>query len=200
MMYSLANFLILSRIKKAIGLDQCEFHFFGAAPLKKSTIEYFASLDIILFNLYGMSETSGATTIHDFDNFRLDAAGFTLPGCDLRIADPDENGEGEICMRGRNTMMGYLKNEEATIKTLDNQGYIRSGDKGKIDAQGFLRITGRIKELIITAGGENIAPVPVEDNFKLACPPCSNIMMVGEQQRFMGAFITFKVDIDMKTG
>ena len=97
-------------------------------------------------------------------------------------------------------MMGYLKNEEATIKTLDSQGYIKSGDKGKIDAQGFLRITARIKELITTAGGENIAPVPIEDNFKLFCPPCANIMMIGEQERFMGALITFKVDIDMKTG
>ena len=133
-MYSLANFLILSKIKKAIGLDQCEYHFFGAAPLKKSTIDYFASLDIILFNLYGMSETAGATTIQDFDKFRLDAAGFSLPGADLKISNPDEHGEGEICMRGRNTMMGYLKNEKATIDTLDEHGYIKSGDKGKIDA------------------------------------------------------------------
>ena len=200
MLYSLANFLILSKIKQAIGLDACELFFFGAAPLKRSTIDYFASLDIVLFNVYGMSETAGATTTHAFTNFRLDAAGFSMPGCGLKIANPDENGEGEICMRGRNTMMGYLKNEKATIDTLDEQGYIKSGDKGKIDAQGFLKITGRIKELIITAGGENVAPVPIEDNFKLFCPPCANIMMVGEQQRFMGALITFKVDIDMKTG
>ena len=127
-----------------------------------------------------MSETSGSTTIHTFNKFTLDSCGWCLPGCDLRIDNPDENGEGEICMRGRNTMMGYLKNEEATINTIDNQGYIKSGDKGKIDSQGFLRITGRIKELIISAGGENIAPVPIEDNFKIFCPPCSNIMMVGE--------------------
>ena len=77
---------------------------------------------------------------------------------------------------------------------------MRSGDRGKIDNEGFLRITGRIKELIITAGGENIAPVPVEDNFKLECVACSNIMMIGEQQRFMAALITFKVDIDPKSG
>lgn len=75
-----------------------------------------------------------------------------------------------------------------------------SGDKGKIDADGFLSITGRIKELIITAGGENVAPVPIEENFKAICVACSNIMVVGENQRFMGAFITLKVDVDMKTG
>ena len=78
-------------------------------------------------------------------------------------------------------MMGYLNNEKATIDTIDNLGYIHSGDRGKLNKEGFLEITGRIKELIITAGGENIAPVPVEDNFKLLCPPCSNIMMIGEQ-------------------
>ena len=179
-MYSVANFLILSRIKQKIGLDQCELFIFGAAPLKKSSIDYFASLDIILNNMYGMSETSGTTTIQHLNKFNLDTCGYSLPGCDLKIDNPDEFGEGEICMRGRNTMMGYLKNEQATIDTMDNQGYIKSGDKGKIDAEGFLKITGRIKELIIGAGGENIAPVPVEDNFKVFCPPCSNIMMVGE--------------------
>lgn len=146
-----------------------------------------------------MSETSGATTLHLHDNFRLDSAGPTVKGCDLRINNPDENGEGEICMRGRNTMMGYLKNDDATKSTIDANGYIMSGDKGKIEKDGHLKITGRIKELIIGAGGENIAPVPVEDNFKEACPVCSNIMMVGEQQRFMSALITFKVDIDPVT-
>lgn len=92
---------------------------FGAAPLKQASIEYFASLDMPLFNVYGMSETAGATTIHSFTRFRLDAAGFCLPGTDLKILNPDVNGEGEICMRGRNTMMGYLKNDTATQDTID---------------------------------------------------------------------------------
>lgn len=200
MMYSVANFLILSKIKQALGLDQCQMFLFGAAPLKKTSIDYFASLDMPLINLYGMSETTGATTMHTFSNFRLDSAGFAVPGTDLKIHNPDEHGEGEILMRGRNTMMGYLKNEKATMETIDENGFIRSGDKGKIEKDGHLKITGRIKELIITAGGENVAPVPVEDNFKAVCPPCSNIMMVGEQQRFMAALITFKVDVDNKTG
>lgn len=96
-------------------------------------------------------------------------------------------------------MMGYLKNEEATKECIDKNGYFKSGDQGRLDGR-FLKITGRIKELIITAGGENVAPVPIEDAFKAECPACSNIMLVGENQRFMGALITFKVDIDMKTG
>lgn len=95
--------------------------------------------------------------------------------------------------------MGYLKNEKATLEVMDEDGYFRTGDQGRFDGR-FLKITGRIKELIITAGGENVAPVPIEDMFKAECPPCSNIMVVGEQQRFMGALITFKVGVDMKTG
>ena len=118
-MYSIANFLILSNIKKALGLDQAQAFFFGAAPLKQSSINYFASLDMILFNVYGMSETTGATTIQTFKKFDLETAGYALPGSDLKIDNPDEHGEGEICMRGRNTMMGYLKNEQATLETID---------------------------------------------------------------------------------
>ena len=97
-------------------------------------------------------------------------------------------------------MMGYLKNEQATKECIDEFGYFKTGDQGRIDKGGYLKITGRIKELIITAGGENVAPVPIEDNFKEQCPACSNIMLIGENRRFMSALITFKVDIDMTTG
>jgi long-subunit acyl-CoA synthetase (AMP-forming) len=91
-----------------------------------------------LFNVYGMSETTGGTTKHSTDNARMDSCGFATPGTDMKIADPDNNGEGEICMRGRNTMMGYLKNEKATKETIDSLGYIRSGDKGRILKDGHL--------------------------------------------------------------
>lgn len=76
--------------------------------------------------------------------------------------------------------MGYLKNDQATMEAIDENGYFRSGDQGRLDKGGLLKITGRIKELIITAGGENVAPVPIEDNFKIACSACSNIMLLGE--------------------
>lgn len=199
-MYGVANTLILSKIKDALGLDKCHVFFFGAAPMKQASIDYFASLDIPLFNGYGMSETSGGTTMHTIFNFRLDTAGWKTPGTDLIIDKPDQFGEGEICMRGRNIMMGYLKNDKATLETIDKHGFLHSGDRGKIEKDGHLKITGRIKEIIIGAGGENIAPVPIEDNFKVICAACSNIMIVGEMQRFMAAIITLKVDVDLKTG
>jgi len=128
-----------------------------------------------------MSENSGAFVIHHDDKFHLNSSGFPMPGLELAIGEPDENKEGEVWMRGRNVMMGYLNNEKATIGTFTPDGFLKSGDKGKVDKDGFLQITGRFKEIIITAGGENIAPVPTEDLFKLHCPPCSNIMMIGEQ-------------------
>lgn len=198
--YSVANTLILSKIKAALGLDKCKGFLYGAAPIKATTVEYFASLDIPILGAYGMSETSAVVTINSNSKFNLKSVGFALQGIDLKINNPDEKGEGEIVFRGRNIMMGYLKNEAATKETIDGQGYLHSGDLGKIDKDGFLFITGRIKELIITAGGENVAPLIIEDNFKEFCPPCSNIMVIGENQKFLCAFVTFKVEVDLSKG
>ena len=138
---------------------------FGAAPLKKTTVDYFASLDIPLMNMYGLSETTGSATVHPIQKPRIHTAGRTIKGGEIKIADPDEKGVGEIRMKGRHIMMGYYKNEEATRECIDSEGYFKSGDLGMLTSEGFLKITGRIKELIITAGGENIAPVPIEENF-----------------------------------
>lgn len=198
-MYGLANFLILKRIKQALGLGYTNYFIYGAAPLKQSSVDYFASLDIPLFNCYGLSETTGSTTVNCYHDFSLGHAGKQTSGTVVKISDQDEKEQGEIRIFGRHVMMGYLDNEQATIDCIDENGFFKSGDQGRLD-KGFLKITGRIKELIITAGGENVAPVPIEDNFKLECPACSNIMLVGENQRFIGALITFKVEIDMKTG
>ena len=145
-----------------------------------------------LFNAYGMSETAGAHFHHNTDKFKLYIAGCCLPGAEMKIDKPDEKGEGEILMKGRDIMMGYLNNSQATKEAISTDGFLHSGDRGHIDKDGFLSITGRIKELIITAGGENVAPVIIEDNFKLLCPPCSNVMVVGDYQRFLGALVSFK--------
>ena len=150
--------------------------------------------------MYGLSETTGSTTTNHFNNFSLKHAGKAMEGSIIRIADPDEKGQGEIQIKGRHVMMGYLNNQKATLECIDENGYFKTGDQGRIDKGGFLKITGRIKELIITAGGENIAPVPIEDNFKAQCPICSNIMMIGENRRFMSAIVTLKAEMDMTTG
>jgi long-chain-fatty-acid--CoA ligase ACSBG len=133
-----------------------------------------------LLNFYGLSETTGATTVMNPDRVSITTAGYTVPGGEIKISNPDEKNIGEICMRGRHVMMGYLKNEPATKEVIDSQGFFHSGDLGTFTKEGFLKITGRIKELIITAGGENVAPIIVEDQVKEQCPVISNIMAVGE--------------------
>jgi long-chain-fatty-acid--CoA ligase ACSBG len=112
--------LILNRIKAALGLDKAKNFFYGAAPLRKSTILYFASLDIPLMNAYGLSETTSAVTVGNLDKFNLDAAGYCIEGDELKIFNPDEAGIGEICVRGRSVMAGYLKNEQATMEAIDS--------------------------------------------------------------------------------
>ena len=103
-------------------------------------------------------------------------------------------------IKGRHIMMGYLNNEEATLKTFDANGYLKTEDQGILTSDKYLTITGRIKEIIITAGGENVAPIPIEDKFKEQCPACSNIMLLGEGQRFISALITLKCNPDPLTG
>lgn len=109
--YSLANFVLLNRIKYAIGLDECKFFLYGAAPLKQSSVDYFNSLDMPLFNMYGLSETTATATVQYYNDFSSEHAGKCMAGGELKILNPDEEGKGEILLQGRHVMMGYFKNE-----------------------------------------------------------------------------------------
>lgn len=117
-----------------------------------------------------MSETSACETIAWKNRVKFDRSGQACPGTHIRIFNPDEKGQGEICFKGRNMFVGYLKNEKATRETIDPEGYVHSGDLGYLDDDGFLVISGRLKELIITGGGENVAPIPIEHKFSELCP------------------------------
>ena len=150
------------------------------------TKKFFASLNIYIHNAYGMSENSGPQTLTNLDlhtkldNDLYNTAGQQLAGTDMMIDQPDKDGNGEICMKGRNRFVGYHNNEAETRKTIDSKGYLHSGDIGKIDAAGNLFITGRLKELIITAGGENVSPILIEDDIKVKLPFIANAMVIGE--------------------
>lgn len=115
-----------------------------------------------------------------------------MEGTELRIDCPDKDGNGEICYRGRNIFMGYFKDEESTRNTIDKDGWLHSGDVGKLDKTGNLVITGRIKELIITAGGENVAPVLIEDEVKKNIPIVSNCMVIGDKRKYLSILLTLK--------
>ena len=198
--FCVANAIVFKNIKAALGLDRCHLFLSGAAPIAPEIVKYFHSLDICLTEIYGMSESSGPHTSGIEKAFKLGSAGRTIPGVDIKITNPDKEGNGEVCMVGRNVSMGYLHNEEKTHEAIDDEGLLHSGDIGKVDDDGFLFITGRLKELIITAGGENIPPVLIEDLLKAELPCISNAMLIGDRRKFLSILLTLKTNMNMETG
>ncbi|NWX38237.1 ACBG2 ligase, partial [Notiomystis cincta] len=198
--FRLARQLVYRKVRKAIGLDRCTKCYTGAAPITRDTLEFFLSLNIPVLELYGMSESSGPHTLSLPHAFKLGSCGKELTGCHTLIHKPDKDGIGEICFSGRHVFMGYLNMEDKTKEAIDEDGWLHSGDLGKHDKDGFLFITGRIKELIITAGGENIPPVPIEDAVKNAVPIISNAMLVGDKAKFLAMLLTLKCEVDAETG
>lgn len=198
--YQVAKKLVFKKVRKALGLDRCNKCYTGAAPITKDTLEFFLSLDIPLYELYGMSESTGPHTISKPEAFRLTSCGKEIPGCKTKLHRPDEEGNGEICFLGRHVFMGYLSAPDKTQEAIDEDGWLHSGDLGKHDEGGFLFITGRIKELIITAGGENVPPVPIEDAVKEAVPLISNAMLIGDKRKFLTMLLTIKCQVNTETG
>uniref|UniRef100_A0A673C998 long-chain-fatty-acid--CoA ligase n=1 Tax=Sphaeramia orbicularis TaxID=375764 RepID=A0A673C998_9TELE len=194
--FMLANTLVFKKVRAALGLDRCKICLTGAAPITKETLEYFMSLNIPLLELYGMSESSGPHSVSTNSDYRITSCGKVMPGCKIKLDKPDEDGNGEICFWGRNVFMGYLNMPDKTVEALDESGWLHSGDLGKHDQFDFLYITGRIKELIITAGGENIPPVLIEDALKAETPIISNVMLVGDKLKFLSMLITLKCVVD----
>ena len=185
--YFLANQLVFKKVRQGLGLDRCANIMCGAAPLSKNVWEYFASLNIFIFQTYGMSESTGPHSVNSMDEFRAEGSGISLPGCEIKIANHDcaEGEAGELMIRGRHVFMGYINNENATKSAFDQDGYLYTGDIGKVDDEGHIFITGRAKEIIITAGGENVAPVPIEDRIKQELPFISQAVIIGDKRKFL---------------
>lgn len=198
--WTLANGLVLKKIRLALGLDRCRLCFVGAAPVTLETLRYFQSINVPLYELYGMSECTGPMTVSIPGHITAGSCGIAMEGCEMKIINEDDDGNGEICMKGRHVFMGYLNNEEKSKEALDSEDWLHTGDIGKINENGQLFITGRIKELIITAGGENIAPVPIEDAIKEEVPLISNVMVIGDKRKYLSCLVTLKVDVDADTG
>lgn len=194
--WSVADRLVFSNVKKNLGLDACTVHMTGAAPIGLKTLEYFMSLNVLLYEMYGMSETTGPHTLNLPEGCKIGTVGRTMHGVETRLDNPDGKGNGEICMRGRNIFMGYLFNPVATMETLDSDGWLHSGDIGCFDDKGFLSITGRIKELIITAGGENVAPVLIEEVIKEEIPAISNAVVIGDKMKYLSCLLTLRSEPD----
>ena len=182
--YALAERLVFSKVRERLGLDQARMLVVSAAPIAKETLDYFQSLGLPIMEVYGMSECTGPATMSIPGRYRLGHAGFAIPGTELRIA-----ADGEILMRGPHVFRGYFKNDAATREALDAEGFLHSGDVGEVDADGFLRVTDRKKELLITAGGKNIAPQYLEGKLK-QIPAVSQAVAIGDRRPYVVALLT----------
>jgi len=179
-----ARGLVIDKIKTALGLDRLEVAVTGAAPIAVSTQEFFASIGITIFEAYGMSETSGVSTLTDPKRPVFGAVGTALAGVEIRIAK-----DGEVCLKGRNMTRGYLHMEEETKELYGEDGWLLTGDLGSLDDRGNLKITGRKKELLITAGGKNVAPVEMENHVK-GVDGVAQCVVVGDRKPYLCALIT----------
>ena len=183
--YALAQRLVFRKLKAALGLGRATVCVSGAAPIAPEVLEYFTGLDIVVYEVYGQSEDCGPTCINIPGQTRFGAVGKPLPGLEVRLAD-----DGEILVRGRSLFKGYFKEATATAETLID-GWLHSGDLGSFDADGFLHITGRKKEIIITAGGKNIAPRNIEAALKNH-PLVEEAVVIGDRRKFLGALLTLQ--------
>ncbi|MDI1444912.1 long-chain fatty acid--CoA ligase [Polyangium sp. 6x1] len=180
--YKLAQKLVFNKLKAAIGMSRARTCVSGAAPVAKEILEFFASLDIIVSEVYGQSEDTGPTTFNRGNDMKLGTVGTKLDGVDVKIAE-----DGEILVKGPNVFLGYYKEPQATADTLQD-GWLHSGDLGQFDKDGFLSITGRKKEIIITAGGKNIAPKNIEAALKNH-PPIAEAVVIGDRRKFLTALV-----------
>ncbi|XP_021027485.1 long-chain-fatty-acid--CoA ligase ACSBG1 [Mus caroli] len=195
----LADYLVLARVRQALGFAKCQKNFYGAAPMTAETQRFFLGLNIRLYAGYGLSESTGPHFMSSPYNYRLYSSGRVVPGCRVKLVNQDEDGIGEICLWGRTIFMGYLNMEDKTCEAIDSEGWLHTGDMGRLDADGFLYITGRLKELIITAGGENVPPVPIEEAVKMELPIISSAMLIGDQRKFLSMLLTLKCTLDPET-
>ncbi len=182
--FGLFDKLVYSKAKEAMGLDRCRFMFSSAAPLSPSIAEYFSGLGMQILQLYGQSECTGICAFNEPDGNRIGSVGPALPCAELSIAE-----DGEILTRGSNVFLGYLHNEEATAEALGEDGWLKTGDVGRLDDDGFLFITDRKKDIIITAGGENVTPSLIETALQTN-PLIATIVVIGDQRPFLTALVS----------
>jgi long-chain acyl-CoA synthetase len=180
--YNIADKQVLSKIRNLFG-GRLELAVTGAAPINPEILRFFDAAGVLVLEGWGMTETSTAATIATPEDFKFGTVGRPFPGCEVRIAE-----DGEILARGANIFQGYYKNPEATQETLVD-GWLHTGDIGEIDSDGFLKITGRKKDIIITAGGKNITPANIEAEFKQH-PLVSQCVVIGDRRPYLIALVT----------
>jgi len=184
--------IVSKKAKQKIGFSNVKYSITGAAPINPDILELFHKLKVPLFEGYGMTETTAGATLNYPNNNRIGSVGKALEGTGLRIADPNEKGEGEIQFNGRHIMAGYYRNEQATAETMTEDGWLKSGDLGKIDQDGYVYVTGRLKEIYVSSAGKNVAPLVVEETMK-SISLLSQVMLIGDGRKYCSALVTLDV-------
>lgn len=181
--YMVWDRLVFSNLRRMLGMDRLRRGGSGAAPISPGLLKWFWAIGVPLVEGYGMTETSGLATINTIDENRVGSIGKPAPGVQIRIAE-----DGEIQAEGRNIFKGYWRNNEKTAETFTQDGWLKTGDVGRIDDEGYVTITGRLKDIIITAGGKNITPAEIESALKFS-HYISDAVVVGDRRKYLTALI-----------
>ncbi len=190
--YKLADKLVFSKLRARFG-GKLRWFVSGSAPLSRDLAEFFHAAGMLILEGYGLTETNSLTTINRVDNYKFGTVGRALdPELELKIA-----ADGEILTRGITNMSGYYKLEEATREAIDADGWFHTGDIGELDAEGFLKITDRKKDLIKTSGGKYVAPQMIEGQLKVD-PLVSQAVVIGDQRKYVTALVALNVEVAKK--
>ena len=185
--YRLADRLVYRKVKDRLG-GRLRLAISGGAPLSPEIAEFFHAIDILLVEGYGLTECTTAAATNTHEAYRFGTVGRPLPGTEVKLAD-----DGELLLRSETVFLGYLKDPAATAEVLDADGWLRTGDIAEIDADGFVRITDRKKDIIVTAGGKNVAPQNLENDLK-SSKFVSQAMVVGDRRPYIAALITLDLE------
>jgi long-chain acyl-CoA synthetase len=181
---------VFSNVRAMLGFDQVESVNVGAAPTPPEVIEFFHAIGIPLAELWGMSETCGAGTVNPPDKVKIGTVGPATPGIEVSLAE-----DGEVLVRGPVVMAGYRNDPEKTKETIDDEGWLHTGDIGEFDEDGYLKIVDRKKELIINAAGKNMSPANIEAVAKTAHPLIGQVAAIGDSKPYITALITLDPDV-----
>jgi len=180
----LADRLVFRKLREAFG-GQMRFMISGGAPLSRSVAEFFDAIGLLVLEGYGLTESAAASCVNRPDDMRLGTVGKPLPGCEVKIS-----GDGEILIRSRGVMKGYWNHPEETERVLTDDGWLCTGDLGVVHHSGHVQITGRKKELIVTAGGKSIPPAHFENQLRNRCPYVAHAVLHGDRRPYCVALVT----------